>query len=209
MRKSKQKYQDYVTGNIRKNLRRFNISFVDENVIILTKSRVPLYVRIVASLGPKFCYAVSKDDIQESDIFLCMANIQDTCDDPSENYFTVQELKALKNEMNSGLLKEQNYSFAQLYLKDLMLLTKKFLRKNHHLMIIPADKGGKVVIMERIMYEQKVEEHIKKNIDAHNYFYCNNFDFNDIRNLVEREYSALILELNPIFDKDVKNSRQN
>lgn len=202
-------YRKYVAGNIVENLRRFNIKYNEENAIVKTESKIPIYVKVIASIGPKFCYAVFKDEISQFDLFVCAESIQEKCLDPAEYYFTKKELGMLKNEVKSGQLPEQKYSFAQLYIKDLMIMTKRFLMKNKHIILVSTDKGGRVVIMEKSAYYQKMDEHIDDNLKAHNYFYCKELKFDDISKLVEQEYQDLISEFNPFLAKDVIDSRQN
>lgn len=143
------------------------------------------------------------------DLFICVEHIQEKCNDPAEFYFTKKELETLKTDVKSRRLHEQRYYFAQLYIKDLMLMTKRFLIKNKHNILVPADKGGRVVIMEKSVYYRKMDEHIDENLRNHNYFYCKELEFDNIRELVEREYNNLISELNPFLAKDVYDSKQN
>lgn len=84
-----------------------------------------------------------------------------------------------------------------------MLLSKKFLKSNKDLILIPADKGGKVVIMDKSTYEQKMNDHIEECVRSHTYFPCKEFVFTDVRNLVEEKYK--ILKLNPYLAKDAVN----
>lgn len=52
------------------NLKRLNIKFNHENVIVVTAVRIPLYVRFVASLGMKFnfCDCDGNDDLSRYDL---------------------------------------------------------------------------------------------------------------------------------------------
>lgn len=207
--KKSRSYKECITGNYKKNLEKFEIRFNEENVVILTKFKIPFYLKVIASFGPKFCYAVLKNDVPQFEMFMCMAKVQNQCNDFAESYFTKKQLDALKDDLCDGTLEEQRFTYAQLYIRDLMLLSRRFLRINKDIFMIPADKGGRVVIMDKSAYYRKMNEHINESMKSHVYYHCRKFTFIQARERVEKSYNDLVSVMNPFLEKDVKDSKRN
>lgn len=189
------------------NLQRLNIQFSEENVIVLTKRKVPVYARFIASLGPRFNFAVLPNEIPELEIFMSIEKIIDQCESYNEYFFTKIETDNLRNDVTKRSINEQSYTRAQLSIKELMTLTKAYLQKNKHVIIIPADKGGKVVILDKLTYHTKMAEHVKENTSSKNYFRCNGFTTKGTGEYIEKRYVDIISKINPYLLKDAANSK--
>lgn len=68
-------------------------------------------------------------------------------------------------------------------------------------MVAPADKGGKVIIMDRSLYESKVNEHLKKNIENHTYYHWKDGNIDSCRKILEPKFARLRSLLNPFLSE--------
>ncbi len=58
---------------------------------------------------------------------------------------------------------------AQTYIRELMLHSTEYLKKNTEIIVISSDKGGKTVIMERSDYINKMNSYLEENVSLGNY----------------------------------------
>lgn len=144
---------------------------------------VPVYVKFIASLGPKFSYAADINEIDNVDIQICMNRIGDMIND-------YEAWKIFINyEVNVGT--GMKVPKAQRFIKLQFYRTRKFLSSNRNIIITSADKGGKVVIAERETYDQKmrtfIDDCVKQNI-----FFRVDLQFADRRLYVESKFKVLV-----------------
>ncbi len=87
--------------------------------------------------------------------------------------------------------------------------TVEFLNENKNIIISQADKGGKVVIMDRNMYNSKMEKYLKECTKDHTYFKCERLSVNDVSNYVEEKYGQLRLLINQFLLNDARQGFPN
>lgn len=59
-----------------------------------------------------------------------------------------------------------------------------------------ADKGGKVVIMDKQLYESKMKDYLKECTEDHIYFKCDELRVTDVSRYVEDKYDQLRVSIN-------------
>lgn len=180
------------------------INYMDENVIVLGNVFVPMYVKFIAELGSKFSYCPDQKDLQKDDTSICLDYISEMIDD-YEAWCKFSKFKAnFEYKGFCGITK------AQKFIKLQFLRTRRFLKNNGEIMIVSADKGGKVVITTKDVYEEKMGRFIDDCSNSKIFFKIPiSMDFNQIRNYVEDEYDKLRATINPYLLLDMTENRVN
>ncbi|HEY0221517.1 MAG TPA: hypothetical protein VGC17_01715 [Lactovum miscens] len=190
------------SGNIRKNLEHLKIHFNEDAVVVLTTRDVPIQLKFVASLGKTFNYCTAINDCSAIDTFICMNKVVMGCSNYNDKYHTKREFSILQRQMESGTLKDESPTEAQLYISELMSQAFQFLKKNKEVIVISSDKGGKVVIMERKDYVEKMNGYLNENIAVGNYQRINDETLPSIRSKIEICYAETISLVNPFLLAD-------
>lgn len=111
-------------------------------------------------------------------------------------------LRVLKdNEFNKS---EFEQSVIQKFISKQFSKTVSFLKNNMNIIIAQADKGGKVVIMDKRLHNLKMENYLEENTKNHVYFKCNDLSVSDVSECVERKYDQLRLSINGFLVNDAK-----
>lgn len=175
-----------------------------EDVICLTNVNVPNFVKFIISLGKKFAYV--PDGIMklglEFDFFL--KDVQLHARDGGQ----LQLMKArmpqiVKESLKKSLKKSAVFPQAMYSIKLWLGKAKKFLHDNKTLLVTEADKGGKLVIIEKSMYMEKLKSHIKENIDNGTYGRPEKgHGLVEIRGELEGKHKVLRDQMNPILRAD-------
>lgn len=187
------------SGNIRKNLEYLNINFNEDAVVILTKQNIPIQLKFVASLGNSFNYCKPIDDYSMIDALICMKKVASHCDRYEEFFDVNHRLNLIKNQMFDGNLPLEMPTESQSYIYHLMMQANEFLCKNKNIIVIPSDKGGKVVIMDRDQYMKKANAYLDENVIAGNYERVYDDYLNSIRPMIEQRYINIISKMNPFL----------
>lgn len=178
-----------------------------ENVVVVTAVHVPIYVKFVASLGSKFSYHTCDEDDGNSVIFdfaLCFEKMKERVDD-------FVGMKTFHSEKKKFLDKQTRFAFrnradrptkAQIFIKMQMKRAKAYLSKNRNVRIIPADKGGKIVITDLETYRNKVIKHLDMNVKIGTYSRCEGLSREYIKDVCEVKYKSIRDLLNPFFGVD-------
>lgn len=177
------------------NISKFRIKYIESNVIIIGNQRIPIYVKFIASLGPNFSYATKVNEIDKLEIMKCLNNIGDMIGD-------YEAWKVFSN-FKLNVEAETKFTEAQNFIKFQFYRTRKFLRDNSNIIITLADKGGKVVITEKDIYKQKMNEFVNGCIEKR-IFHKVNLSFEDRRSYVESKYENLIRNINPYLEDDAQ-----
>lgn len=191
------------------NLKNLGISYSPENVVCLTENPIPVFVRFIASLGQKFSFSVRPHDPIPLRCFnMAFDKLLDKTNQYGQKLLLKKDLNNLQDEMmdNSKKLSPENVSPAQHFIRQLSEKTELFLRSNSDIIIAPADKGGKVVIMEKSTYKEKVMDHLKSNIANHTYFHWKGASIENCREILEPSYDRIRLKLNECFAVDRNNN---
>lgn len=99
--------------------------------------------------------------------------------------------------------KDKSFPQAMRSIKFWLGETKNFLYENKTLFVTNADKGGKLVIIDRDVYKEKVNLHIMENIDNGTYGMPENgHGFEEIRTELEKKHKVLRDRMNPILETD-------
>lgn len=195
------------SGNVRKNLEKLKIYFNEEAVVVLTKRKIPIHLRIVSSLGKNFNYHQELEKSSAIDVFVTMNKIISKCDTFSEYFHVKHQFNDLKEQIFQGTLPRESMTEAQAYIRELMLRSVEFLTKNPNVIVISSDKGGKTVIMERTDYYEKMQEYLEENISLGNYERIIGENQSSIQKSVEVCYAKTISRINPFLlgDKKISN----
>ncbi|KAG4072308.1 hypothetical protein HA402_004240 [Bradysia odoriphaga] len=186
------------SGNIRKNLRYFGIFYNEDAVVVLTEKNIPIYLKVVASLGKNFSYVPEDTDVSSSiDMLICLSKLSATCNSYPESYNVNRKINQVKNGIFD---REKYFTGAQKYINELLCLSKNFLRKNPDIIVVESDKGGKSVIMDKDLYEQKMYEHLNENLMASTYLHCVDLCLTDLCTDIEERYREIVSLVNPFFN---------
>lgn len=138
-----------------KELRKLDLKYTDENVIILGELHTPIYLKFIASLGKNFSFVPSTEDIKLDSIFICVDNIGDFIKDfPS--YEILKQIDRDKiTEWASTTDNTQIATKQQIFILEQFEKSLLFLKSNPRIIITVADKGGKAVIAPIVLYYSK------------------------------------------------------
>lgn len=187
-----------------KSIERFNLKIHEENIVVLDVGYVPLFVKFTIGLGNTFGFPIQPNEICEEEFKLALIKIgEQICE-----YGTYQEwkigarriLRMITNKRFKG--NKFQRSAVQQFIGNQFTRTVEFLKRNPNIFISQADKGGKVVVMSKRMYDMKMSDYLDNCVKDHAYFKCNQLELNDVGALVEKKYESLIFKLNPYLDKD-------
>lgn len=171
-----------------------------------------MFVKFIASLGQKFNFSVRPHDpIPIRSFNVAFDKLLDKTNQYGQKLLLEKDLNEIHDELvdNSKNLGSANVSPAQHFIRQLSEKTELFLQSNSDIIIAPADKGGKVVIMDKSIYKQKVMEHLKTNIANHTYFHWKGASVDDCRKILEPSYDKIRMKLNECFAVDEKNFFKN
>lgn len=107
------------SGNIRALLKYYKIHYNEDAVILLTKQRIPLYVRVIASLGKTFNHVVDPLNVPLFDMYMCMETVLDRCDCYETAMYTSRNNDRISGLIDKKFVPERKYSKAQLYIQSL------------------------------------------------------------------------------------------
>lgn len=108
------------------------------------------------------------------------------------------------NKFKTNKFKDRHntQSKAQRFIHIQMMRTNLFLKRNPHIKIFQADKGGKIVITDSNTYKEKMDSYLKSNTDNGFYYHCKNLDFEHARSFCEAKYDELRPTINMYLTKD-------
>lgn len=115
----------------------------------LTNKEIPDTVKNLLSLGSKFSIPTTKKDVNIDRIIADTEYILEAIPDERKD---IQRAKVTNTLTNYIHRPTKNTSLTQYWYND----TKKFLKENSELIVLNSDKGSVTVIMEDIVYDQKI-----------------------------------------------------
>lgn len=187
-------------------LKRLDIKFLKDNVFTIGDVKVPIYVKFVASLGPKFSFVPGKTEngcITES-MWFTMSRIQDQINDciSEKTFKRLCKDKFWMKEQQSNITRQQRF------IRNQFDKSKKFLKANPQIVITSVDKGGKIVITTKEIYLGKMDLFVQKCVNDRIFFPVNR-DFKEIRAYVEDTFTELRRMINPHLANDISNNYNN
>lgn len=191
------------SGNIWKNLDSLHVHCNENALVILTPEKVSASLKAIASLGSGFSFMTLLQDLPVIETLVSLEKVVSSCSTYSDSFFMKQHVNALRKDMFNLTLENQQYTATQTYLAKLMQQAKDFLKYNKNIVVIPADKGGKIVIMQRSQYESRVNTYLEENILAENYREVVGKTLPDIQTDMEDEYDAVMTEMNQYLRADI------
>lgn len=185
-------------------LRTMQISFNPENVVCLTERTIPLSVKFTVSLGPKFGFVNFPGDLLNLEDFnVAFDKILDECNQFDQWFMLRKDMEELREEIKFGSVME--FSKAQKFIRQQADLAAMFLKANKVIVVAPADKGGKIIIMDKNVYETKIDEHLKKNLEDHTYYHWKGATIDDCREILEPKFERVRTSLNSFLLEDARN----
>lgn len=185
-------------------MRRFNINFCKENCIILTAIKIPIYLCFIASLGQKFSYPTDTNDKEIFEYLISYDKIGNDIGDYGSSLLFKKERskfiqKFFQNNFRNSFCKATK---AQEFINQMMKRSRNFLHNNPDIIVLPADKGGRMVVTDLSTYKEKMRAHIQSNVDKKFYYHCKTIDFEYARNFCETKYNELRVVINNYFSND-------
>lgn len=181
------------------------ISFDDNNVVNITGRNVPMYVRFVASLGPKFNFVHTEDgDGMEGreEWRQTWENRMDHLYEVTRDVGQLMAVKAIKKGIKSMRL--DTATTAGKFIREQERKASIFLRRNRDMVIAQADKGGKQVLMTREVYMSKLQGHIDEGIAGGIYKKVEDASYEEVRDAMEERGRRMKSRMKQHVEQDVK-----
>lgn len=113
-------------------------------------------------LGKKFALPVSKNATPLMGMLVDTDSIVRTCSESQR-----ETLRAfVTHDFLDHIKRPENYTRAEKLIKHLENVTRKFLKDNPDVYVVQSDKGQKTVIIDKVDYEEKMQQHLN---DTHTY----------------------------------------
>lgn len=194
------------------NLDRHKIAYNPENVVVLVDKILPIELLFITSLGRKFAYAPRASDFPIINGLICLEEIVERLATWQLYGGFFREKKRIANEIISEDFINNNENdnrntIAQEFILKCLSKALKFLKNNKELVVLPADKGGKMVILDVDGYERRARDHLNKGLLEGVYFISPMLTEQYARDLVEKKYSDLMVALNPHFKEDIETGK--
>lgn len=165
-----------------------------------------MFVKFIAGLGPKFNFINRPHDpVPFNDVFLSFEEVMNETNGFGEYQSVKHDLDLLKTNFAND--RRTNATQAQIFIRQLYERTRSFLHVNKDIVIAPADKGGKTVIMTRKVYNDKVKEHLDANLANHTYFHWKDATTEKCRQILEPK--CIRMKINPFFRLDYEKGFKN
>lgn len=185
-------------------LRDYDLPFTPEDVYCITGTTIPNYVKFIISLGKKFAFI----PLGKRSATLIPEKLQLFAEGLKSRSHTAGQLFSIKHELNDLFALTQGgtkdvCSETLHFITHWMGYTKSFLKENQHLLVTTADKGGKLVIIDAAVYEQKVEKHLEEFVVDGTYERLpDSMSFEELRSDLESAHKALRDKVNPFLSLD-------
>lgn len=124
----------------------------------LSQTHIPKEIECILSYGPKFSVHQIKNEIPLTKIILDVEEIiKNNKDDTIHNYLRGKFSTIVSNhyhKTNNNSIDRKKFILNKAYKS-----TKQFLRNNPDLIVTSADKGNTTIIMNKLEYDNKIENH--------------------------------------------------
>lgn len=193
------------------------LTFDNDDVICITKSTIPAYVKFIVSLGKKFAYRVQYDNGHMGDkIELEFGTFKERLLKHASSYGQVVLIdkefddRVILNSCTREIkpktaprMKHGCHMDAKSFIRTWMEHTKTFLAKHKTIIVAQADKGGKAIIIDKDEYQKREFEHITAGITNGTYEKIGTLDdIHRTRNEIEPQYENIRKSVNPFMKKD-------
>lgn len=181
-------------------LRKYDMELDPSNVVSITDTHIPDFVKFTVSLGPKFAYAPNEEAAEE--IFLTLPkNIEQFAETANQvNLIRTKLKRIIKTNAERG---KGRFHEALVFASKWMEETASFLTDNDHLLVTTADKGGKSVIIDKHLYQQKLCLHLSEFTSNGTYErLATNITFDTIRSSFEKEHKRIRDLINRYLRRD-------
>lgn len=159
--------------------------------------KLPRYAIFTFGLGPKFNHTYNgTNSTTELETLVCFDKIKETADNYIQYHSIEMEMRKFTHPRSKANTE------AQTFINEQMIKTKKFLKRHRDIMITPADKGGKCIILREKTYDHKAKEHINKGIEDGTYRKVTDVDSKHIRKMLEEKYEYIRGDINKYLKKD-------
>lgn len=123
----------------------------DKWFVNLSTTNVPEDIKVTLALGPKFSFKTTTKDIHMGKLVADIENILSKVDKERRDFYRAKITSIItgfihKNRETKNLTDKP---FSQ---------TKHYLKENTHLLVMNSDKGGVTVVMDRVQYQQKMND---------------------------------------------------
>lgn len=196
------------SNGFRNKLRELDIVFNEENILCLTSKDIPISVKFIASFGPKFGIVnMNGDNLPFFKFEIAWEKILEESNEFGQNKLIKADFSILREDMKHNL--SCKATKAQIFIRHQADLAERFLERNADIVVAPADKGGKIIIMDRELLEAKTQEYLEAGLKDHTYFYWKDGSVEDCRKILEPKFERLREALNPLLMADVEAGKSN
>lgn len=187
-----------------KHVERYGVKFHEENVIVLTALYVPVYVIFVASLGPKFSFCKPCLEAAVFDFEMVFERLESLVDDFVGMSTVTKEREKFKSKLSerSFRVRTSAPSAAQEFIQLQLNLTKTFLSKNPDVVIMSADKGGRIVITDKTIYKSKMDEFVSSNVRGGIYSCLPGIKIQYVKSVCEAKWKRILGIVNVFLEND-------
>lgn len=184
-------------------MRRHGIRFRKDNVVMMTSVSIPMCLVFVASLGQRFNYC-SSDGRRESLSFgIVFEKVKERVQSFMDMVKLTSERKKFEKKLVEGTFKNEAVpTKAQVFIEKQMKLARNFLSKNPEVKVLPADKGGRVVITDVLTYRRKMSAFIADNVDKGIYFHMEGMTLRYVKGICESAYANVRKLVNEFIELD-------
>src|ERR1700744_2957095 len=179
-------------------LGKLNLEMNANNVVNVGVGYVPLFVIFTLGLGNTYGFPIQPNEINLDEFKLALGKIGDEI----AEYGSFRKWKAGANrileKIINGESRVNNFqkSEIQKFIQKQFTKTVDFLDENVNILVSQADKGGKVVIMDRSLYDAKMKQYLEECTNNHTYFKCDSLSLDDVCKLIEDKYGWIRVSLN-------------
>lgn len=153
---------EYETATFIKQLNFLKLNYDPGDVITITKQCIPAYVTFILGLGQNFNLKVPlvKDgDKIDHHWQIFLQKMYDQADEKWKLQYMKQFFQGLyQNAQTSATSEIEHFIYNQ------TKKTEEFLKKNPDIMVTQADKGGKIIILDREEYLTRLQKHLDDGI---------------------------------------------
>lgn len=205
------KRKKIVDDRFLKSLKRMGLKLNDENVVKIGVGNVPLFVIFAIGLGNTFGFPIQPNEINIDEFKLAFERIGDEISEFGTLNKWKAEVKSILQFISGGKFGSDNDqdSCIQVFIGRQFAKTIEFLKQNPNIIVLQADKGGKIVVVNRSLYESKMNDYLQDCVNNRTYFKCTSLSLEDVAFFVEGKYDCLRSSLNEFLIKDAEKGLSN
>lgn len=172
---------------------------------------IPLFVIFTVVLGNTLGFPIQPNEIDIEEFKLTLEKIGNEIGEfGTFSKWKIGAKKILQLIRVDKLRKDAfEKSKVQAFIAKQFKKTVQYLKDNPNVVVSQADKGGKVVIMNRRLYDLKMGEYLNGCVKDHTYFKCDSLGLDDVTGLIEEKYGVLRSAINGFLMQEAEDGLAN